>query len=46
MVYVDPGVLTRTFARLAALLFVNIIKLGAAVTAEIFGGKLVLKEGQ
>jgi len=43
---VDPGVLTLTFARLVAFLFVNIIILGAVVTAGFFGGKLVLKEGQ
>jgi hypothetical protein len=43
---VDPGVLTLTFARLVAFLFVNIIMLGAVVTAGFFGGKLVLKEGQ
>jgi len=43
---VDPGVLTLTFVRLVAFLFVNIIMLGAAVAAEFFGGMLVLKEGQ
>jgi hypothetical protein len=41
---VDPGVLTLTYACLVTFLFINIIMLGAAVTAGFFGGKLVLKD--
>ena len=41
---VDPGVLTLTSAHLVAFLFVNIIMLGAAVTAGFLGGKLVFKD--
>jgi hypothetical protein len=41
---VDPGVLTLTSAHLVAFLFVNIVMLGAAVTAGFLGGKLVFKD--
>lgn len=41
---VDPGVLTLTSAHIVAFLFVNIVMLGAAVTAGFLGGKLVFKD--
>jgi len=41
---VDPGVLTLTSAHLVAFLFVNIVMLGAAVTAGFLGGKLVFRD--
>ncbi len=41
---VDPGVLALTSAHLVAFLFVNIVMLGAAVTAGFLGGKLVFKD--
>ena len=41
---VDPGVLTLTSAHLVAFLFVNMVMLGAAVTAGFLGGKLVFKD--
>lgn len=41
---VDPGVLALTSAHLGAFLFVNIVMLGAAVTAGFLGGKLVFKD--
>ena len=41
---VDPGVLALTSAHLVAFLFVNIVMLGAAVTAGFLGGKLVFRD--
>ncbi len=41
---VDPGVLTLTSSHLVAFLFVNIVMLGAAVTAGFLGGKLVFRD--
>lgn len=41
---VDPGVSARTSAHIVAFLFVNIVMLGAAVTAGFLGGKLVFKD--
>jgi rubredoxin/uncharacterized membrane protein len=41
---IDPGVLALTSSHLVAFLFVNIVMLGAAVTAGFLGGKLVFKE--
>lgn len=41
---VDPGVLALTSAHLLAFLFVNMIMVGAAVTAGFLGGKLVFKD--
>ena len=41
---VDPGVLALTSAHLVAFLFVNIVILGAAVTAGFLGGKLVFRD--
>ncbi len=41
---VDPGVLTLTSTHLVAFLFVNIVMLGAAVTAGFLGGKLVFRD--
>ena len=41
---VDPGVLALTSAHLVAFLFVNIVMLGAAVTAGYLGGKLVFRD--
>jgi uncharacterized membrane protein len=41
---VDPGVLTLTSAHLVAFLFVNMVMLGAAVTAGFLGGKLVFRD--
>ncbi|MGD9233145.1 MAG: rubredoxin, partial [Desulfobacterales bacterium] len=38
---VDPGVLALTSAHLLAFLFVNMVMVGAAVTAGFLGGKLV-----
>jgi uncharacterized membrane protein/RNA polymerase subunit RPABC4/transcription elongation factor Spt4 len=41
---VDPGVLALTSAHLLAFLFVNMVMVGAAVTAGFLGGKLVFKD--
>ena len=41
---VDPGVLALTSDHLVAFLFVNMVMLGAAVTAGFLGGKLVFKD--
>ncbi len=41
---VDPGVLALTSAHLVAFLIVNIVMLGAAVTAGFLGGKLVFRD--
>jgi uncharacterized membrane protein len=41
---VDPGVLALTSAHLVAFLFVNMVMLGAAVTAGFLGGKLVFRD--
>ena len=41
---VDPGVLALTSAHLVAFLFVNLVMLGAAITAGFLGGKLVFKD--
>ncbi|MBW1724963.1 MAG: hypothetical protein JRJ33_06255 [Deltaproteobacteria bacterium] len=41
---IDPGVLTLTSAHLGAFLFVNIVMIGAAVTAGFLGGKLVFRD--
>jgi hypothetical protein len=41
---VDPGMLALTSTYLIAFLFVNIVMLGAAVTAGFLGGKLVFKD--
>jgi len=41
---VDPGVLTLTSAHGVAFVFVNMVMLGAAVTAGFLGGKLVFKD--
>ena len=41
---VDPGILALTSPHLVAFLFVNIVMLGAAVTAGFLGGKLVFKD--
>ncbi|MBW1609282.1 MAG: rubredoxin [Deltaproteobacteria bacterium] len=41
---VDPGVLSLTSTHLVAFLFVNMVMLGAAVTAGFLGGKLVFRD--
>jgi len=41
---VDPGVLALTSSHLVPVLFVNIVMLGAAVTAGFLGGKLVFRD--
>jgi len=41
---VDPGVLTLTSTHLVAFLLVNMVMLGAAVTAGFLGGKLVFRD--
>ena len=41
---VDPGVLALTSDHLVAFLFVNMVMLGASVTAGFLGGKLVFKD--
>ena len=41
---VDPGVLSLTSTHLVAFIFVNMVMLGAAVTAGFLGGKLVFRD--
>ena len=41
---VDPGVLSLTSTHLVAFLFINMVMLGAAVTAGFLGGKLVFRD--
>jgi uncharacterized membrane protein/RNA polymerase subunit RPABC4/transcription elongation factor Spt4 len=41
---VDPGILALTSPHFVAFLFVNIVMLGAAVTAGFLGGKLVFRD--